>query len=236
METERKKRILERLLVQKKVTVKELAGELYASESSIRRDLSELEKENLIKRVHGGAILEETGNSAMKIPFLLREMEQMDAKLVIAQKAIEYVKDNDVIFLDASSSAYNLIPLLPLRRNLTVITSGVKALTRLGEYHIKTISTGGELLPTCLSLVGEEAYQTIERYNADIAFFSCRGLSEDGRLTDISAGENYVRQKMIQHAKKAYLLCAGEKFGKTYFHNLCDTKDITGVISEIKPP
>ena len=186
MDAGRRKRILEKILIQKNITVKELAKDLYASESSIRRDLAELEKEKLIKRVHGGAILEETGNSAMKIPFMIRELEQIDAKVIMAKKAIEYVKDNDVIFLDASSSAYNIIPYLPLRNNLTVITSGVKALSKLGEYNIKTISTGGELLPTCLALVGEEAYKTIENFNADVCFFSCRGLSEDGKLTDIS--------------------------------------------------
>lgn len=232
MNSERQKQILEKLLIHKKVTVKDLAKELYTSEPSIRRDLTDLEKQKLLKRIHGGAILEENGNSALKIPFVIREMEQADAKVIIAKKAIELIKDNDVIFLDASSSAYNLIPYLPLKNNLTVITSGVKALTKLGEYNIKTISTGGELMPSCLALVGEEAYKTIERINADIAFFSCRGLSDDGYLTDISPAENYVRQKMMEHAKQAFLLCAGEKVGKKYFHNLCTTRDISGVISE----
>lgn len=233
MNNERQKHILEKILIQKKVTVKDLARDLYASEPSIRRDLADLEKQQLIKRVHGGAILEETGNSALKIPFVIREMEQADAKIIMAQKAIEYIKDNDVIFLDASSSAYNLIPYLSLKKNITVITSGVKALTKLSEYSIKTISTGGELMPSCLSLVGDEAYQNIERFHADITFFSCRGLSYDGRLTDISAPENYVRQKMIKHSDRAFLLCASEKIGKKYYHNLCTTKDISGVISEV---
>ena len=62
MDADRRKRILEKILIQKSITVKDLAKELYASESSIRRDLAELEKEKLIKRVHGGAILEEIGN------------------------------------------------------------------------------------------------------------------------------------------------------------------------------
>lgn len=233
MNNERQKHILEKILIQKKVTVKDLARDLYASEPSIRRDLADLEKQQLIKRVHGGAILEETGNSALKIPFVIREMEQADAKIIMAQKAIEYIKDNDVIFLDASSSAYNLIPYLSLKKNITVITSGVKALTKLSEYSLKTISTGGELMPSCLSLVGDESYQNIERFHADITFFSCRGLSYDGRLTDISAPENYVRQKMIKHSDRAFLLCASEKIGKKYYHNLCTTADISGVISEV---
>ena len=232
MNKEREKKILEDILIRKKVTVKELAKKLFASEPSIRRDLVSLEKQGLIKRTHGGAILEENSSSAMKIPFVIREMEQSDAKIIMAKKAIELVKDGDVIFIDASSSAYNIIPYLPLRKNLTVVTSGVKALIKLAEYGIKTVCTGGELLPTCLSLVGDESYDTIAETNADIAFFSCRGLSEDGLLTDISYSENMVRRKMIANAKKSYLLCASEKTGKKYTYTLCRTEDITGVISE----
>ena len=232
MNTDREKRKLEILLKEKKAEVKQLAKTLFISEPSVRRDLQRLEKQNLIKRIHGGAILEETALSKNKIPFLIREYEQSSAKAIIAQKTINLICDNDVIFLDASTSCYYLIPYLASKRNLTVITNGVKALSKLAEYDIKTISTGGTLVNSCLALVGEEAYKTIESYNADIALFSCRGISDSGYLTDIAPNENNVRKKMIEHAKKSYLLCASEKFGKGYFHNLCHRDYITGVISE----
>lgn len=233
MSKDREKIILELLLKKKKVSVKELAEILFISEPSVRRDLASLEKQNLIKRIHGGAIIEETAVSKNKIPFLIREYEQSSAKLIIAQKAIELVKDNNVIFLDASTSAFRLIPFLASKTNITVVTNGVKALTSLAEYGINTISTGGRLVNSCLALVGENAYKTIESINADIAFFSCRGLSEDGYLTDIAPEENFIRQKMIKNSKQSYLLCAQEKFNKKYFHNLCHKNEIDGVISEI---
>lgn len=154
MRSPREKEILTILLAQKQVTVAALAQRLFASESSIRRDLARLEAQQLIRRTHGGAILEETSISAMKIPFVLREMEQSDAKTVMAQQAAALVHDYDVLFLDASSSAYRLVPFLAAKRHLTVITSGVKALMKLGELGIKAISTGGELLPSGQSLVG----------------------------------------------------------------------------------
>lgn len=228
----REKQILEILLKEKRVSVKQLAKALFISEPSVRRDLQSLEKQNLIKRTHGGAILEETALSKNKIPFLLREYEQSSAKAIISKKAIDLIHDNDVIFLDASTSCYYLIPFLASKRNLTVITSGVKTLTKLAEYDISTVSTGGALINSCLSLVGDEAYKTIEKYNADIAFFSCRGVSDSGYLTDISPEENNVRKKMIEHSKKSYLLCAKDKLGKGYFHNLCHKDDITGIIHE----
>ena len=231
MNKDREKEILEILLKQKNVTVKQLADSLFISEPSIRRDLASLEKQHLIRRIHGGAVLEETMLSKNKIPFLIREYEQSSAKVLIAQKAIDLINDNDVIFMDASTSCYYLIPFLSSKRNITVVTNGVKALTKLAEYDINTISTGGTLINSCLALVGEEAYKTIETFNADIAFFSCRGISDDGYLTDIAPEENNIRKQMMKNSKKSYLLCASEKFGKKYFHNLCHKDELNGIIT-----
>lgn len=233
MNKEREKIILEILLKKKRVTVKELSHTLYISEPSVRRDLADLEKQNLIKRIHGGAVLEETLISKNKIPFIIREYEQSSAKTIIAQKAADYVKDNDIVFLDASTSAFRVIPFLLSKANITVVTNGVRALTSLAEFNINTISTGGRLVNSCLALVGDEAYKTIDSINANIAFFSCRGLSDDGYLTDISPEEDYVRQRMIKNSEHAYLLCATDKFGKKYYHNLCHKDDIDGIISEM---
>ena len=236
MSKEREKEILKLLLAKKEISVNELSKKLFISESSIRRDLAKLESRQLIKRVHGGAVIEENSISTLKIPFVLRELEQSDAKVEMAKQAMNYVNDYDVIFLDASSSAYNLIPFLATKNHLTIITSGIKTLQKLGEYGIKSICTGGILLPSCRSLVGEDAYKTIKTYNADSVFFSCRGLSDDGFLTDISDAENHVRALMIEHSKNSYLLCASNKFGKKYFHNLCSAKDISKIISNETVP
>lgn len=232
MNAERKNQILKILLKDKEITVKELARRLYTSEPSIRRDLTELENEKLIRRIHGGAILEEHSESLIKIPFMIRELEDYDAKNIIAQKAAELVKDGDVIMMDASSSAYAMIPYLTKKSNITVITSGVKALMRLAECGIDTYSTGGHLLSSCYSLTNDDAHQIISRYNADIAFFSCRGISPNGMITDFSIEENLVRQKMIEYSKKSVLLCSTKKMNQAYMHNLCSIRDISQVISE----
>ena len=234
MNQDRKRQILEILLKEKSVNVKDLAERLYISEPSIRRDLAELEKEKLLRRVHGGAIIEEHSDSFVKIPFIIREFEFYDAKNIIARKAADMVSDGDVIMLDASSSAYAMIPFLAKKNNITVITSGIKSLIRLAEYGINSYSTGGKLLPSCLSLIDADCHDTICNYNADIAFFSCRGLDDSGYATDFSIEENIVRQKMIAQSKRAVLLFASEKYGKKYMHNLCHIRDIECVISEVE--
>lgn len=233
MSKEREKQILEILLKEQEVSVKQLAETLFISEPSIRRDLSSLADKNLIKKIHGGAVIEKSALKGNKIPFFIREYEASNSKAMIAQKASQLIKDNDIIFLDSSTSCYYLLPFLPVKKNLTVITNSVKTLIKLAEYDINTISTGGTQLNSCLALVGEVAYKTIEKYNADICFFSCRGVSDDGYATDISPEENHIREHMIKNSKSAYLLCASEKFGKKYFHNLCHKVRLNGVISEI---
>ncbi len=233
MNSERQKDILEILTTEKEITVKDLAKALFSSESSIRRDLALLEEEGFIKRTHGGATLTHKQTILEKIPFAIRQFEQRQAKIVIAKKAAEKVCDNNLIFLDGSSSVYAMIPFLANKKNLVVITNGVKTLLELAKYKITAISTGGDMINECLVLVGNTAINTVSSFNADAAFFSCRGISEDNYLTDMSVSENIVRQKMIANSKHSYALCVSQKFNKTYCHNLCHINDIDEVISEI---
>ena len=236
MITDRERNILKILLHDKKVTVRDLSSRLFTSEPSIRRDLGSLERQHLLKRVYGGAILDDNDVSRQRIPFLIREMEQSQEKVTIAKKAASLVGDGAVLFLDASSSAFNLIPFLALKENITVITNGIKALMKLCEYNIRTFSTGGVLLNSSCALSGGKAYATIARYNADFFFFSCRGLSDTGELTDISEAEDYIRLHMMERSKKSYLLCNSSKFSTRYFHHLCHASELTGIISEVEAP
>lgn len=236
MNKEREKEILKILLSEKRIYVKDLSERIYASEPSIRRDLADLERKGFLRRIHGGAMIEESNNSEVKIPFILRELEQSDAKVVIAKKAAELIHDGNVIMLDASTSAYNLVPFLSRFSDLTVITNGVKTLNSLAEYNITAYSTGGYLVSSLRTLTGEDAISTLSRYNADIAFFSCRGLSLDGKVSDFLIEENLVRRRMLKQAKTKVLLLDDSKLGHVYMHNLCDVSEIDYVISNASLP
>ena len=83
------------------------------------------------------------------------------------------------------------------------------------------------------SYVGADAAATISRYNADIAFFSCRGLSDEGIPSDNSAEENDVRRAMMKQARTKILLCDKSKFGKVYLNNLCTKDEIDEVICDL---
>lgn len=217
---------------QKRISVKRLSEVLYASEPTIRRDLNALSKSGLVKKIHGGAEIVSYAPDR-KIPLAERMNEQHNAKAIMAKKASELIHDSSIILMDASTSASYIIPFLSKFKDLIVITSGAKSVVELGERNIRCYSTGGELLNDCFSFIGEEAKRMVSAFNADIFFFSCRGLSNDGKLTDISIEENQLRQEMMAHAKKNVFLCDSSKFGKTYFHNLCSLKDVDVLISDV---
>ena len=97
---------------------------------------------------------------------------------------------------------------------------------------INNICTGGRMITRSLSYIGEDAERTVKQYNANIVFFSCRGLSLDGKLTDNSIEENSLRKVMLQHAKKRVFLCDSSKVGNTYLNNLCHLSVVDEIICE----
>ena len=219
------------LLVQRPYSVKELSEKLFVSEPTVRRDIALLrEKELLIcKR---GIVSLKTNSPDQRIPLFIRHLEQNEEKRAIARKAAHYIKDGYVIMLDASTTAFHLLPHLTDFKNILVITNGAKTALESASMGIRTICTGGELMTESFCYVGTDAESVLKNYNADVAFFSCRGISENNIATDNSILENAMRKIMIKNSKKSYLLCDSSKFGKTYLNTLCNVEDLNGLITE----
>ena len=227
---ERQEEIINILIQRKSVTVHTLAELMHISESTVRRDLCELEKEGRIRRTFGGAVLEETLTN--EVPLLLRKSRNNESKKIIARKAKELVSNGKVIFLDASSTVSYLVPHLAEFSGLTVITNSPNTSIELGELGIRNYCTGGLLLDASLAYVGGEAEDFLRRFNADIMFFSSRGISHDGVVTDSSAQESQIRKIMMQNSKRKYYLYDSSKLGQKFMYNLCDVRELDGAITE----
>ena len=220
-----------RLLSEREYTVKELATKLFISEPTVRRDIAALKGKDILTCVRGVARLK-TNSPDNRIPMFIRDLEHPEKKQAIAAQAAELIRDGYVIMLDASTTAYCLLPYLAQFKNLFVITSGAKTALTLAAMGIRTLCTGGETVPDSFSYVGPDAERTLRGYNADIAFFSCRGLTEDGIATDNSIRENAIRRIMMENAAQSWLLCDSSKLGKKYLHTLCRAKEISGIIQD----
>ena len=227
---ERQEEILRLLQQKKSMTVHALAQALFISESTVRRDLTELEHSGKVRRTFGGVVLEETLNR--EVPLLLRKSQNHRAKQEIAAKAASLVEHDKVIFLDASSTVAHLVPFLSEYSNLTVITNSPNTALELGHLGIRTYCTGGLLLEASQAFVGAEAEDFVRRFNADLMFFSSRGIDGEGRITDSSLEESRLRLVMMRNTRKKYYLYDTSKLGQRYLYNLCTTGDVDGVISE----
>lgn len=231
---ERQAEIIKILEKRHSATVHYLAKELFVSEPTIRRDLAVLEENGKIKRTFGGAVISDMIMG--EVPLILREQTNMQEKEEIALKALKFIKDGQVIFIDASSTASCLLEHLSKYKDLTVITNSPKASLKLAEMKIKCLCTGGILLENSIAYVGSFAENFIRNINADILFFSCRGLSDDGRLTDSSPEESELRKVMMERSKKKIFLCSSEKVGKEYMYNLCHISQIDEAVSTSELP
>ena len=212
-------------------TVSELCSSLYASESSIRRDLSALEGRGIIRRTHGGAEL--VTNFSNAIAFNKRAYHNMAAKKAIAKKAASLISDGDVVFLDQSSSAFYLANEILDKSSLTVVTNNIEIVSLLSNTKIKVICSGGALSTdnrTCL--VGRDAEYAFENVYADLVFFSTKSISHDGIISDCEREEVLVRNAIIKNAAKKVFLCDSEKLGTHSAYKQCTVLDIDYLVCE----
>ncbi len=213
------------------VSVKELCSTLFASESSIRRDLTTLENRGIIKRTYGGAEL--LTNFSNVVTFEKRAHHNTDAKKIIAKKAANLISDGNVIFLDQSSTSYYLANEIINRPSLTVVTNNIEILGLLSTSKIKTFSSGGYLSTENRScLVGTDAMQIFDNIYADMVFFSTKSISDDGIISDCAREEVLVRDAMLKNSAKKIFLCDSEKFTTHSPYKQCTLRDIDILICE----
>lgn len=231
---ERKNEILKILSAREYVTVAELSKLLYTSESSIRRDLVELEQETLVIRSYGGVELAKS--NARSVPFALRLHSRIREKKQMAEKAASLVGEKDIVFLDQSSSALFLAQELFRNRKVTIVTNNLEILCAEQPAGVTVYSTGGRVSGYRRCLIGENATEVFSNMRADFAFFSSKALSSEGIIYDNSLEEVKVKEAMIKNAAKTVFLCDSEKFDKYAGYKQCDLNAVDYLISEGQIP
>ena len=229
-DTARQSDILAYLNEYETISVKEICKKFFVSEATARRDLTALEKQGAVRRIFGGATL--IYGSDKQVPLFVREREDAQEKSRICKKASEFGHDGSVIFIDGSSTAQFMLNELGRFKDLIVITNGLRIAEKLGKLHIKVYSTGGLLMENSAVLVGDDAESFVENFNADVCFLSCKGVSDNGKLTDTSYFETQLRKKFLKNSKLKVMLITKNKFGKEYIHTLCNADDVDHIITD----
>ena len=211
---ERRQSVLDILRKHPGLRVLELAQTLKVSEGTVRNDLNALEDEGRLKRVHGGAILNDQGEFQNN-SFVRRYKQNAAAKLAIAREAALLVKDGDSILLDASSTDYFLARALSDRQELRVVTNGFEVARELAENTSNTvILIGGVVNNNSSSVTGLLSERIIEELRIEKAFLSCSGFSLERGMTEILLSEAQIKRKVIESSQQLYALVDSSKFGK----------------------
>ena len=234
LQYERQQSILKYLQEHHSAKIAQIASAIYTSEASVRRDLAALEAKGLVERVYGGVVLSQFKNDV--IPPEVRDSANSAAKEAIALEAASLIRDGDTVFFDSSSTVRRICPHIKKRKNLKVITNNLRICKELQDTDITVYVTGGEYFKKRHCFLGPYAERFLAGVNVDSVFFSCKALSDEGFLTDVSEDEISLRSVMLRQARNSYFLCDDSKLGNRCTFTLCHISELTKVICNAPLP
>ncbi len=212
-----------------KVLSADLCAPLRASEDTIRRDLQELEKANLLTKVHGGAI-------SKSIQFSLENQifYSHPEKTVIAEKAVTLLKDGMTILLSGGTTIIQMIKALPPDLNATFITMSLPtALCLLQHPKSEVIFVGNKILKNARMAVGAAAVDAIKQINADLCFLGTNSIDAAQGITDLEWEIIEVKRAMVAQSKKVVSLCISEKLNSVQKLKVCPLGALDYLITEL---
>lgn len=224
----RHERILEMLRADGPSEVTNLSLELGVSGATVRRDLTYLEKEGLLQRVHGGAA--PLGPS--EPPFDVVAVDHQDAKVRVGTTAAGLVRDGDVVLVDIGTTTSHLARALR-GRAVTVITSSLPVYEELAQDEVvELILLGGVVRRNYRSLVGFLTEQAIRQIHADVLFLGTSGVRRDGSVLDTTAVEVPIKRAMLQAAERTVLVADASKFPGKGLARVCGVADLAALVTE----
>ncbi|WP_121612186.1 DeoR/GlpR family DNA-binding transcription regulator [Mesobacillus foraminis] len=227
---ERQRLILELVKEKTVVKIQELVDLTGASESTIRRDLTQLEEEKYLKRVHGGA--SRLQGKLKELSMTEKSSKNLQEKKLIAQYAAGLVEEGDSIYLDAGSTAFEMIQYLPTA-DIAVVTNGLMHIQPLLERGIKTYLIGGLAKQKTNAIIGRGALDSLERYRFDKCFMGVNGLHPEFGYTTPDQEEAMIKYKAITLSREAYVLCDESKFSEIAFAKIAELNEASIITNNL---
>lgn len=231
----RREQILAYLYEHDRTSVAELSQCFGVSEVTVRKDLDVLESQGLLTRVHGGAIF--SGRGRLELSFAAREQLHLEEKRRIAQVAAAMIRSQQSVFLDASTTAFQIARLIKDREDLTVITNGLYTALELAFCPgITVVVVGGIVRRRSSSLVGSLTHDLLQRLRVDIGFFGARGVTVHDGLTETDLDEAQLKQHMVNNAAVVVGVVDSSKFGATYLSTFALPHEIDRLLTDTDAP
>lgn len=229
--------ILEKLEKESVVYLNDLVRVLETSESTVRRDLNQLHKAGLLKKVHGGAT--SLNNSLINTKDFDVEVRQginKEEKIQIARYAASLIEANDFVYIDSGTTTELMIDFIE-SKGATFVTNGIGHAKKLIHKNLTTFILGGELKFTTEAIIGVEAINSLKKYNFTKGFFGTNGIDIENGFTTPDLREGMVKEEALKRSKTSYMLADGSKFNEVSsitFGNINKTKIITTKLEDNK--
>lgn len=222
--------ILNLLKKQSSVTLAELTTLLNTSESTIRRDLTALDKAGKLRKVYGGATSLDFYTSTEKDIHVKHDL-QITEKNLIAKKAASLIEEHDLVYLDAGTTTELIVNYLT-QYNATYVTNGISHANKLSERGFKSIIIGGQLKKSTGAVIGTVAIENLKPYNFTKGFFGTNGISTQAGFSTPDPVEACVKKTAMKHCQKAFVVADSTKFDQITPITFADLENAT-IITDI---
>lgn len=213
------------------VDVAELAAAFDVTTETIRRDLKDLQRRRLVRRVHGGAIPWDSGRVE---PLLAdRDVQQIEEKRRIAELAVQELPPEGVVMLDSGSTIARVAERLPTDSTLTIVTNSlVNAEALKGHEDVRIVVLGGEMERNTLTMADAQTVTAIRELTVDTLVLGTDGISAERGLTTPYRHHAEVKRAMITAARRVIAVADRSKVGTDHFIRFSACADIDTLITD----
>jgi DeoR family fructose operon transcriptional repressor len=227
---ERHRIILQLLKEKSTIKIQEIMELTDSSESTIRRDLSQLEEQKFLKRIHGGA--QRLQGKLQEPSMIEKSSKNLQEKRQIAKYAAGLVEEGDCIYLDAGSTVIEMIEFLNAK-DIVVVTNGLMHVPPLINKGIATYLIGGFVKPKTNAFIGRGALAGLDLYRFDKCFLGVNGIHPQFGYTTPDQEEAMVKQKAISLSRESYILADSTKFSEIAFAKIADIHEAAIITNEL---
>lgn len=227
---ERHEFILNLLAEKQTIKTQDIVEMTAASESTIRRDFSDLENQQKLMRVFGGAVLPDRNLTEPSVAD--KSTKHLAEKIRLAKFAASFIEEQDSVFLDAGTTTFQMIPYLK-GKNIVVVTNGLTLVEALNDNGIPAYLTGGRIKARTGALVGAHAMHSLEQYRFDICFLGVNGFHPEYGYTTPDPEEAAIKRRASLLSRNCYVLADHSKFNKVSFAKIMDLDEAVLVVDEM---
>ena len=230
-QSERQEEIARMVMDTGRVEVADLARRFAVTTETIRRDLSELDRRRVLRRVHGGAVAFQRFRHE---PMLnVRDTQHAQEKRRIARRAIDELPGDGAIMIDSGSTLSFVAQMLPHDTELTVFTNSVPVIESLsGREAVDVYVLGGRLKKNTMAMVDDTSVQAVRQLTVDVLFISTDGITPERGFTTPYREEVAIKQAMIRSARRVVMLFDHHKLGNDQFFRFAAVDEVDTIITD----